>query len=247
MKVYDTLIIGSGYSSVGYAVENGSTLICEEHQICDTHFYLPLRTFAYKPYAPTTATGTKMLEIFDSLGLFEGNMQNTNAFECALSKYVFESEVSILLKCRVVRVNTGADGVMDVTLHTNEGLTHVYTKKIIDTTNEAADRFVTVLFVTDNIDEAACAISEAFEGGKIEPAFFEGRYALHLPTHGVDENSIKLDIYERWKTLDTDAKILYIAPIFYSEAGKRGLCDDNYSNPVEAFEAGMLYAREGKI
>ena len=37
MKTYDTLLLGSGFFSVGYAAARGGCLIAEEEQICDTH------------------------------------------------------------------------------------------------------------------------------------------------------------------------------------------------------------------
>ena len=49
MEQFDTVLIGSGYSSIGYAVGNKKTLIVEEQEIADTHFYLPLRSFRYTP------------------------------------------------------------------------------------------------------------------------------------------------------------------------------------------------------
>ena len=85
-----------------------------------------------------------------------------------------------------------------------------------------------------------------YRGAQIESAFYPGRYALHLPVHNADENLIKLEVYQKWRALDIDAKILYMAPVFYGAASGEGLCDANYENPIEAFEAGYFYAKEAE-
>ena len=61
MQVYDTLIIGSGYFSVGYAMKNKNAVIVEDHQICDVNFYLPLKGYKYFPFSPSTTQGKKLL------------------------------------------------------------------------------------------------------------------------------------------------------------------------------------------
>lgn len=244
MKVYNTLVIGSGYASVGYAASHADTLICEEHQICDTGFYLPLRSFQYHPYVPKTEEGKRLLGIFEQLSLFGEKWQNTNGFECGLCTYIAEIHPSLLLKCRVIAKEKRADGLYDVTLQTNEGLSHVFAKHILDTTPSIPSDRVTVLFVTKNSTADTEKLLSLFPGATIEPTGCDGRYALHLPTQGEDENAIKVTIYRKWNILDTDAKILYIAPVFYSDAKENGLCDCNYKNPVEALEAGYFYSPE---
>lgn len=244
MKVYDTLIIGSGYFSVGYAESCPNTVICEEHQICDTGFYLPLCSFRHKHYKPITEEGIALLRTFESLALFRGDEQNTNGFEFALCKYIAQKPLELLLKCRVICAMQREDGIYDVTVHTNEGLTHLFAKKILDTTNRAKKLYFTVLFVCEDVESVRAKLLSAYHGAQIESAFYPGRYALHVPVHNCDENRIKLEIYQKWCTLDTDAKILYMAPVFYGDPCENLLCDACYENPIEAFEAGYLYAKE---
>lgn len=245
MNVYNTLIIGSGYSSIGYATACPNTVICEEHQICDTHFYLPLRSFRKKNYTPKTEEGARLLSSFNSLSLFRGNEQNANGLEFALCKYIDEKQLNILLKCRVINVNQQPDNIYDVTVHTNEGLTHLFAKRILDTKNTSREKYFTVLFVCDEVEKVKDKLLMAYGPAEIESAFYPRRYALHVSVHdGVDENRIKLEIYEKWRTLNVDAKILYMAPVFYGKASHNRLCDDNYENPIEAFEAGCFFAKE---
>lgn len=244
MNIYDTLIIGSGYSSIGYAAACPNTVICEEHQICDTDFYLPLRSFSYKHYSPKTEEGAHLLKIFHSLSLFRDKEQNTNGFEFAMCKYITENRFNILLKCRVICAEHRSDNIYDVTVQTNEGLTHLFAQKILDMTNRSSARHYTVLFVCDDIEKVTKKLLSAYSDAQIEPAFYTGRYALHISAHGTDENRIKLEIYEKWQSFDIGAKILYMAPVFYGDACADKLCDGNYENPIEAFEAGYFYAKE---
>lgn len=245
MNIYDTLIIGSGYFSVGFATSCPNSIICEEHQICDTGFYLSMRSFHHKEYIPKSKEGAELLDAFNSLSLFQENRQNTNGFESALCQYIAEKNVNLLLKCRVINIKEQPNQIYDVTVQTNEGLSHLFARKILNTVNESTERRVTVLFVCDNLEKARDKLLLAYKGAQIEPAFYQGRYALHISASNTDENRIKLDIYEKWLSLGIDAKILYIAPVFYGEPTRDTLCDDNYENPIEAFEAGYFYAKEG--
>lgn len=244
MKVYDTLIIGSGYASVGYAAACPNTVICEEHQICDTGFYLPQRSFRYKHYVPKTEEGKELLEAFCSLSLFREHEQNTSGFEFAFCKYLAKRDWNLFLKCRVIGMEERADRVFDVTVQTNEGLSHLYAKKILDTTNESGEQYFSVLFVCNDLEMVRAKLLDAYREAEIEPAFYPNRFALHIKACNRDENRIKLDVYEIWKSLDIDAKILYMAPVFYGQENSNPMCDRNYDNPIKAFEAGYFYAKE---
>ena len=244
MKVYDTLIIGSCYFSAGYAAANPRTVICEEHQICDTSFYLPMRSFRHTPYSPITEEGATLLHRFHALSLFRGNEQNTNGFEFAFCQYIAEKKPELLLKCRVIHIKQQTDGIYDVTVQTNHGLEHLFAEKILDTTDRSDQKHFTVLFVCDDIQKAKDKLLAAFNGAQIEPAFYKGRYALHMAVGNTDENRIKLGVYKTWCSLDTDAKILYMAPVFYGAPSPIATCDSHYDNPIRAFEAGYFYAKE---
>lgn len=245
IKVYDTLIIGSGYFSLGYAASHENTVICESSEGCDTGFCLPISGFKYHPYAPKSRDGERLLQIFESLSLFSGGMQNTSAFECALCKYICEAGAEVLLKCRVISTDVTADGMIDATVQTNEGLSHIFTRKIIDTRAKTEKKRLTVLFVTENIRETERELCAAFDGAFIEPAFYENRYALYIPVGDTDVNRVKIFVYEKWKNLTTDAKIIYIAPAFYSPDGSQ-TSDTSYNNPIEAFDAGYFFGKEAK-
>lgn len=245
MRIYDALVIGSGYASVGFARKNKNVIICEEHQICDTGFYLPARCYEYFPYCTKTQEGKKLESVFAELSLFSGEQQNLNGFECAMCTYLVNNPVELLLKSKVIGVKRMCEGVYDVSVYTNEGITHLFTKRVINTKRRLTQKKITVLFTTGNIARAKETLCSVFEGAQIEPAFYEGRYAMHVNADGFDENSVKLWIYNKWCETEPDAKILYIAPVFYGDAVETHLlCDANYTNPIEAFEAGYLFSLE---
>ena len=246
-KIYDTLIEGCGYFSAGYASACSDSVICEEHQICDTGFYLPLRSFAYHAYEPSTEIGKELLELYSELGVFKENEQNLNRFESAFCKFILKKQIKVYLKCKIVSKKQLTDGTWDVTVLSNEGLTHIYAKRIISTKADTDKRRYTVLFVSDDIERDRAKILSAFDNSEIEPAFYGGRYALHISTDSDDANEVKLRVYDKWCGLDINAKILYMAPTLYADECITPRCDDNYRSPIEAFEAGYLSATEDSI
>ena len=243
MQIYDTLLIGCSYASLGYALARGNCLITEEHQACDTHFYLPLKGYSYMEYAPKTEEGARLLKHFNELSLFRDGMQNTNGFECALCQYVDEIKPSLLLNCRVIRT-AEENGVKKITVQTNEGLTTVYAKQILDTRAHGEKKRATVLFGSKNIENDAPILMQAFPEAKIEQAFYENRYALTFEVNGYDENEVKIFVSEQWRAAAIEAKIIYIAPVFSTVGNFDALCDSRYANPIEAFEVGYFAGKE---
>ncbi len=237
--IYDTLILGSGYFSVGFSLSRKNCIICEENQICDTSFYLPLSSFEYKEYLPKTSAGKRLFEIFSELSLFSCGMQNANAFECGFCKFLLENPSDILLKCRVISIEK-EDEFYCATVQTNEGLSRIYAESILDTRAEG-DAHFTTLFFTKEYEKDRKILSETFPFSYTEKAFYEDRYALHIPVGEYDENTIKVAVYNKWRTLDTNAKIVYMSPMFSKKSDKE-YCDAFYENPIEAFEAGYFYA-----
>ena len=238
MQQYDTVIIGSGYSSVGYALARGGCLIVEEGEVADTHFYLPLRSYRYHPYTPKTPEGKQLFAHFEALSLFREGAQNTNGFECALCRFLEKMPVDLLLKARVVRREEGEGGIL-LTLSTNEGLLHVSCRRVIDTRSTGAD-YLSVL-ITAECEADAVAVSERL-GWPMEPAFYEGQYHLRAP-FTEDENAAKLPIHAAL-TGAKGVRLLAIAPVFASAVGGRPLSDDDHLNPIAALEAGWRMGKE---
>ena len=74
-------------------------------------------------------------------GIFRDNEQNTNGFEFALCKYISEKQFHIRLKCRIICVEHRSDNIYDATVQTNEGLTHLFAKKVLNMTNKSSAEF----------------------------------------------------------------------------------------------------------
>ena len=246
MNIYDTLVVGSGFFSVGFCSANKNSIIVEERQICDTGFYLPMRSFRCDGLKPITDSGRRLLDTLNSLSLVQNGQHNINGFEYALCKYIIDQGIDVMLKCRVVSVNRQSDGIFDVTVQTNEGLTHLYAKNILNTVQKSENKKYTVLFVSHAPSSDSDKLLELFPGAEIENAFYKDRYALHIPVEAAaDENLVKLWVYEQWSTQNTDAKILYMSPTFYYENVDSVFSDFHYSDPVSAFEGGYSFGLGG--
>ena len=242
MEYFDTVILGSGYASVGYAAAHQSTLIVEEQEIADTHFYLPLRSFRYAPHIPKTNEGKALEGIFRSLGLFGEERQNTNGFECALCRYLDEHPLPILLKSRIVD-RAKRDGMSLLTLATNEGLLSVACRSVIDTRSMGA-RTLTVMILANTQEDARRAAQKT--DGMLEGGFYPEQYALHIPDTGLDENAVKLAVHDMLSDI-AGVRLLAIAPIYASAGSGAPLSDDDFDNPIAAFEAGYLLGRESAL
>ena len=56
-NLYETIIIGSGYTSIGYALAQKNTLILEQSESVDTTFYLALNNFNASSLEAKTKAG----------------------------------------------------------------------------------------------------------------------------------------------------------------------------------------------
>jgi hypothetical protein len=239
MEHFDTVLIGSGYSSVGFAVARQRCLIVEEQEMADTHFYLPLRSYRYHPYTPKTREGERLARCFELLSLFGGAAQNTNGFECALCRFLEETPVPLLLKTRVVR-REDLMGDTVLTLSTNGGLMRVSCRRVIDTRSAGHGGYLSVLILAESEEDARTA-SKAL-GWPMERAYYEGQYHLRAPITE-DENAAKCHVHEALAGA-RGVRLLSIAPVFAREGGGLILSDDDHLNPIAAFEAGYRLGKE---
>ena len=247
MKTYKTLIIGSSFSSVGYAAASEDVLITEQTEMLDTSFYLQQRGFGQYSYVPSTDEGRELLELFRERGIITDRGQNVSAFEIGICRFAEKKDLNIYLKCRVADCRSEKGGFVVTLLH-NGGLEEVFAERIIDTrqTNEA-NRYLAVIFDAPEtkIDEAR--ILSVFPKSFVKNAFYEGRYVIYVSVSHSDINDAKAEICGAWQALD-GYRILYLAPSFYcSDCVFPRLCDGRYDNPIEAFESGIRAAKEDAI
>lgn len=248
MHVYDTLIIGSGYSSIGYALKNENCIIIEATQCCDANFFLPLKNFSYKNYTPVTDLGKELEAVFNKYQLFRNGLMCTNALEPAFCEFISDKNVNVLLKCRVVNIKK-LDGYFEVTTISSEGLSTVYAKTVFDSTpSKDAKKYLSVLCMGEAIDSDIEILSKVFEGSTFEKAFYDDRFVMYLPVaNNADLNETLNYVHDLWLTSGAKTKILYVSPVF-AQKDETVLFpkDSAFSNPVEAFEAGILF-QGGKV
>ena len=241
MKEYDTLLIGAGYSSFGYAAAREGCLVVEEQEIADTHFYLPLRSYRHIPYTPTTEEGRALAEIFGELALFRDGRQNVNGFEVALCRYLAAHPVPLLLKTRVAEVRREGERSV-VTLIGNGGLLEVAARRVIDTRAGEGNRF-TVLIKADTREAAEAAASRG--GFLLSDAFYPGQYALIAPFEG-EVNAAKCAAAEALRGAH-GIRLLAMAQAAAKGGEGKPLSDDDYENPIAAFEGGYRLGKEGTL
>ena len=240
-----TLVIGSGYSSLGYAMSHDDTLIAEALELTDVSFGAPLRLFESDSVPAPDAPSRALYDYYLSLGVIEGNKINASALECGFSGFALDNGVRIMLKSRVISVEEECGGYCCRVI-TNSGIITVRAERVIDM-RPSGDRFMTFLFTASD-DAALCAIADAFPRGRVVPAFYEGRYALILPVGSADEiSSLKAQVYSRWGEVSSGAKLLYTAPYSFCVGSGGSLpLDSAYTDPFSAYDAGYLYETEGE-
>ena len=248
MKVYENVVIGSGYTSVGFALANPSTIILEKNQSADVNFYLPLKNFKKLDFTTSCDCAKELDQLFSKKGFYKDGMQNTNALECAFCEFILSKNINVLFKSTVVSATPKKDKFL-VTYYTVNGLNTIMAKRVIDMTNGDADqKFLTVLFQTDDIDRDK-NISQAYNCASIEKAFYDNRYALHFKVENeLDYNKALLNFFEVWQKINTKAKILYVAPdIYYNYSTPNKIPKDAYFlSPIEALEKGYNFGAKGE-
>ena len=249
MKIYDTAIIGSGYTSIGYALSKGNSIIIEQGETADVGFYLCLKNYVQSDYTLSTNAGKSLLSLYQSLNLINEREQNLSGFECGFCEFVYQNGLEILFKSRVVETNKEGD-VYKLTLITSGGVDYVYSREIIDLSNAMPDqKNLTILYHTDTPSQTEIDLKNTFKGCVVEKAFYSDRFAVRIPVEVTkDFNDAKIEIFDKWKDGKINAKILYFAPTFANiyTTQNNAMQDGYYSNPFEAFEYGYNLANSQK-
>lgn len=243
MKACDTLIIGSSYTALGYAVAKGDTVIVEEREICDTEFYLPLRAYACGRIEPATEEGRALYGYYLSHGMFCEEMQNLNGFESSFCGYALEKGIEILLKSRVINKAKTSDGQYEVSLITPSGIIRLLAGRIIDMRPVGGRRLLTLLFSTADAKKDIPRLKQAFPDAEVEPAFFADRIAVKLEA-AEDYLTEKERAYSKIKKIENAPRLIYTAPVFCSVSDRiyNPPTDACFKDPISAFDAGVSYA-----
>ena len=168
--IYETVILGSGYFSLGYASSHDKTLIIEETQLLDPHFFGTLSGFSMS-VGDICAKGEKaLLESFVDEGVIADGRVAVNELEPALCRFVECQMPDILLGsfCSDIRKT---DNGYEVEICNNEGVSRVLANRVIDTRLPAGNKINLLLAVNaENLPKA--------EG--LQPAFYSDQAVVSL-------------------------------------------------------------------
>ncbi|MBQ7387137.1 MAG: hypothetical protein IJW03_03110 [Clostridia bacterium] len=238
MKIFDTLIIGSCYRALGYALTRPDTVIVEERELCDTQLCLPIYSFEEEKHEPVTELGGSLKKHFEVLSLYQDGMQNTTALEMGFCGFAKEREAEILLKCRVVSTES-SDGCYDVKTVSGAGIKHFFAKRVIDMRAVGENFSLTMLFEAESA-EALSEFAKSIPDSRIEPAFYAGRYAIHAPIPtGEDRLAAAERLYKAFLECDTKARLLHVAYTVLKDGS-----DVDFGGPIGALEEGVRLASE---
>ena len=226
--MYNTIILGSGYYSAGYALGHENSIIIEKSQLCDINFYGTYSGFCQTEYEPVSQEGKEMKDYFNSLGILRDTKINVNTLESVFCSFIKNKPIKILLNTECISV-TQAQGVYCVEIYNNAGLDRLYAKKVIDTRAKNKNQ-LNVLLELDS--EGYALFSKKY---KVLRAFYEDEYIISYKTDK-DVNTAKLDFYNEWKNT-AKLKNSRIISFAYQLSGKN--VDLSLGNMFKAFDLGM--------
>ena len=242
-KNFDTVIIGSGYTALGYVAARPNTLIIEERELADASFGAPLRTHMLSDYTPKSEECRALIERYRELGILRDGQLNAPALECGFADHAIRNGVRLYLKTRVISTEAN-DSSYTLRTVSNSGITKIEAGRILDLRPKGR-RELTFLFTTSD-DRVLDDTRALFPEGWTEPAFYRGRYALHMPIHEDGElRDVKRYVYDRWQRGKWDAMLLYTAPYgAVISSDTHNPTDATAQNPFEAFDLGLSLGRE---
>lgn len=242
MRRYDTVIVGSGFYSFGYAAAHPNTLIVEETHLTDRHFSGCLRGFSCAN-KPLNAPIAKALAAYmREHGIVRGNQICVPALEAGLCAFFADRAFDVLLGTTCMEIEKSGEEYR-LSLCNNEGLSNVAAKRVIDTRVYGGN--VLNVLVQGKIDNIVQGIS-------VNDAFYNEQKILSLYFgNGVDINRAKSEAYPRLRELltPTGATVLQMAYRMYSAEPTAPFADDKgisridesfFGDPFTAFEKGEL-------
>lgn len=241
MRGCELLILGGGHVAMGLAVAQPDSLICEESEFLDAGFSLTLKGFARGKCRPLSEPGAALQALYEELGLLSETQFHCSALEIGASRFALEQGISVLLKCRLLKLEHNSDGYV-ATVITNAGLETVHARKVVDVRPGKTARSLSVLFTL--LDrESLSRVAKCFPAGQVEPSFCPQWGALHMPVAPeMDYNGAIRQIYGSWQLGE---KLALIAPrLTYSPSSTQTPSDSVFDDPLAAFEAGYRWGKE---
>ena len=250
MKVYQCVILGSGYFSFGYAASHKDVLIVEETQLADPHFGGTLSSYAFLDAEPHAEGAKALLNAFGGEGLIKDARISVNELESALCRFLEKDMPAILLGTFCTAVEKKEAGYC-LTLCNNEGLSHVFAKEVIDNRMGRGNRLGILVYLPEGKEPILASASGIVS--QIEPAFFEDQRLITLTfLDNADENQAKqrsLAVIEAGLRA-VGGKVLQMsyrlggAPVFLPYRNEEGiLCvnEASFGNVITAYEKGETW------
>lgn len=127
----DTVILGSGYFSAGFALNHEGALIIEETQLLDPNFCARLSGFDMKAERPRSPDAASLFDTLLKEGVFNNGKMAVNELEPAFCRFLEKRELNILLGSFCTGLKRKDNG-FELEICNNEGISHISAKKIID-------------------------------------------------------------------------------------------------------------------
>ena len=240
--MYETVILGSGYFSFGYAYTHKNTLIIEETQLADPHFFGELRGFELDCVRPTSKGGAELYDAFLNDGVLKDGRLAVNELESAFCRFIKGFEPEILLGSFCTDIEKTDEGY-DITVCNNEGLSRVSAHRIIDT-RQRGGRSINILLALKD--------GKMPNVGQIAPAFYGDRAVWSVEFEDeTDVNKAKSLILDTYGSLlrECGARIITTSYRMFdktahepieNELGIEEVDENVWNTPFDAFAKGEL-------
>lgn len=253
MRQYQTIILGSGYFSFGYAATHEDVLIVEATQLADPHCYGTLDGFAWNGKMPDAKGARGLYDALVGDGVVMDGRISVNELESAFCRFLAADMPEILLGTFCTHVDK-TEGGYDLTLCNNEGLSHVFAKNVIDTRIGQGNRLGVLVYLAAGKEPCISSVDGVTVA--VEPAFYNDHRLITLTFKGeVDENRAKqrsLSVIEEGLRA-SGSKILQMsyrlfgAPILSPWRDDRGVVHIDqraFGNLFEIYEKGEMWCDE---
>ncbi len=184
---FETVILGSGYFSLGYATTHENTLIIEDTQLVDPHFFGTLSGVESNVEKPTAIGAAALYEALVNEGVVKAGKLAVNELEPAVCRFIADKKLNVLLGTFCTAIEREGDGYK-IEICNNEGLNTVRAQKVIDMRLEYGNRMNLLVAVNDGkIPDLPC----------VTPAFYDDQRIIELTfAEACDINEAKLRILD---------------------------------------------------
>ncbi len=259
-KIYDTIIFGCSYISIGFASANKNTLIIEETELVDHSFFGALNVGKNWDYIPETNEGKHFKKALEGFDIINGKLASINELSPVVFDYIKRTKLNILFLTNTVSIDK-KEAFYEIVIFNNSGLSTLKAKNIIDTTplgffkktSNILSKNINLLSYNNSSEFDAMIVkafgkdAEVIAGNRHNERFV--KIPLKIEANMTDARKV---INDGWKIhLAEKCKIAMIAFDFHYEYEKTvctishdflKLTDSNFENAVQAFDFGANFS-----